>query len=95
MCTEDCYATESEANSFAALRTLDGTLYAEGSVDGWRAPAEWKELYAADDSWQMRNLLAGQPVDGTRPLTEAQAEAERLAEQLHATWVGCRGAECP
>ena len=100
-CTQDCYATESEENSFAALRMADGTLYLEGGKRGWRGPSEWAELYASDDEWQIRNLL--QPGQGFGELTkdgsEAQVEAQRLATQLAAelrtTWVGCRGDSCP
>ena len=105
MCTQDCYPTESEENSFAALRRLDGTLYVEGGIDGWRGGApDWAELYASDDPWQLSNRLLRATTSATTPgadgeligdAREAQAQARQLSEELRTTWVGCRGAGCP
>ena len=101
MCTQDCYATESEDNSYAALRTLDGTLYVEGGVDGWWGLPSWAELYSGNDPWQLSNRLevraakvtsASDPKEGRQ---EAQTQAQRLSAELRHTWVGCRGEQCP
>lgn len=91
-CDADCYATEDESNSFAAIRQADGKLYAEG----WRQDASspvWRELYASTDKWQTQNLLADAELGG--PHREAvEADAKAMHEALHREWIGCRGERC-
>ena len=102
-CTQDCYATESAANNFVALRHVrrgplgaGGSLYAEfqdganGPFDVDRSLAAFREMYdAAADPWQLDNLL-GRADAGQQHL----AAAEELQRMLR-TWSRCRGSECP
>lgn len=91
----NCYATESTANNFIALRRLaegDNTLYAEfqsGDMQ-WAdidfSKTDFAEFYdIPTDTWQLNNLA-------TDPSTSDRRA--KLSERLH-QWYQCVGASCP
>ena len=109
-CTGNCYPTETTANNFIALRSMQGSkfgnkLYAEfqeGSQikeDIDFSNPTFYELYDMDkDPWSLRNLYKGQPAEG---LIAAEAKdaiendvAAMMHQELHA-WYACKGDECP
>lgn len=91
-CNQDCYATESNANNWRALRNLkDDFLYAEfetgdqGSRDLVFDKPDFYELYnMSTDPWSLHNLYSTTP----------KPSLERMRKRLQA-WYECVGAACP
>jgi N-acetylglucosamine-6-sulfatase len=91
-CNVDCYATESNANNWRALRDLsDDFLYAEfqtgdqGQSDiAFDAP-DFYELYnMSADPWSLQNLHKTTP----------QPRLDEMRKRLQA-WYECAGSACP
>ena len=59
-----------------------------GAAD-WRGRAEWREMYEAEDPWQMRNLLFYEA-----SAADVQERAASMRADLH-RWVGCQAEQCP
>lgn len=95
-CTQQCYATESTANNFIALRSMadsanGDTLYAEfqtGDLTNADIKFEHVDFYeyynASNDPWQINNVYKSTDKD----------VLNRLHNQL-SQWFACAGDTCP
>ena len=95
LCNEECYPTEDDRNNYAAVRRIDGALYAEeDGTDGLSeaSSSEWRELYASDDTWQLRNLLHIRAGEREHDVEALEGEMRSL---LRGAWLGCSGTLCP
>lgn len=102
-CKMDCYPTESVANNFIALRTMEGskhgnTLYVEYQSgqqllsDINFTNVDFIELFdVSEDPWLMHNLYNN---TGTSRPVQHRAATLGLHTTLH-QWFSCAGATCP
>jgi len=98
----NCYATESDANNFIALRSMNGSEFGDILYVEYQTGSQVKEnvdfdavdfveyFNVSEDTWMLRNLYD----NSNKSPPQLHGVLGQMHERLH-SWLRCAGSACP